>query len=305
MNRPFSRRSFLSAAAAGAVAGSAMLSQRDTLLAADSPGGLRLKKAVKYDMIKEGASVEDKFNLIKFLGFQGVEINSPSGVNREEAVAAKKRTGVEIHGVIDSVHWDKRLSDPDPAVREIGLKALKTAIDDCKTYGGTTVLLVPGKVSNDSTENFQQCWDRSAAEVRKVIPQAQSAGVKIAIETVWNNFITKPEQMIKYVDQFDTPVVGAYFDCSNMIKFGVSSADWIRALGPRLLKFDFKGYSKSKGWCGIGEGDEDWPEVLKALKEVDYGKAGGGAWATAEVGGGGADVLKDISQKMDKILGLG
>jgi hexulose-6-phosphate isomerase len=251
-------------------------------------------------MVKEGASVEDKFNLVKSLGFQGVEIDSPGGVNREEAVAAKKKTGVEIHGVIDSVHWDKRLSDPDPAVREIGLKALKTAIDDCKFYGATTVLLVPGKVGNEKTENYQQCWDRSAAEVRKAIPWAKDAGVKIAIETVWNNFITKPEQMIQYVDQFGTPTVGTYFDISNMIKFGVPPADWIRALGPRLLKFDFKGYSKSKGWCGIGEGDENWPDVLKALKEVNYQ----GEFATAEVDGGGAKTLKDISQRMDRILGL-
>jgi hexulose-6-phosphate isomerase len=301
----FSRRSVLSTAAA-AVAASAMLNEPGSLLAADANAGAnrasgpRLRKAVKFDMIKHDGSIEDKFNLIKSLGFQGVEINSPSGVNREEAVAAKKKTGIEIHGVIDAVHWDKRLSDPDPAVREIGLKALRTAIDDCKFYGATTVLLVPGKVSNDTTENFQQCWDRSSAEVRKAIPQAQQAGVKIAIETVWNNFITKPEHMVKYVDQFDTPTVGAYFDISNMIKYGVPPADWIRALGKRLLKFDFKGYSKSKEWCAIGEGDEDWPEVLKALKEVNYQ----GGWATAEVGGGGADVLKDISQRMDKVLGL-
>jgi len=300
MARPFSRRSFLSSAA-GAIAGSAMLTRGVPLFAAaDSSGGLRLKKAVKFNMVKEGASVEDKFNLVKSLGFQGVEIDSPGGVNREEAVAAKKKTGIDIHGVIDSVHWDKRLSDPDPAVREIGLKALKTAIDDCKFYGATTVLLVPGKVSNEKTENYQQCWDRSAAEVRKAIPWAKDAGVKIAIETVWNNFITKPEQMTQYVDQFGTPTVGTYFDISNMIKFGVPPADWIRALGPRLLKFDFKGYSKSKGWCGIGEGDENWPDVLKALKEVNYQ----GEFATAEVDGGGAKALKDISQRMDRILGL-
>ena len=257
----------------------------------------KLRKAVKFDMIKHDGSIEDKFNLIKSIGFEGVEINSPSGVNREEAVAAKKKTGVEIHGVIDSVHWNQRLSDPDAAVREQGLKALRTAIDDAKFYGASTVLLVPGKVSDPKNENFEQCWDRSTAEVRKAIPQAQEAGVKIAIETVWNEFITKPEQLVKYVDQFNTPTVGAYFDISNMIKYGVPPAQWIRMLGKRMLKFDFKGYHVKNGWVSISEGSEDWPEVLKALAEVGYN-----GWATAEVRGGGEDVLRDISARMDKCL---
>ena len=270
----------------------------------------KLKKAVKYGMIQVKGSHQEKLELAKKCGFLGVEIDSPGTADLDQLAKASKEIGVVIHGVIDSVHWDKRLSDPDPAVREIGLKALKTAIDDCKFYGATTVLLVPGKVSNETTENYQQCWDRSSAEVRKAIPWAKEAGVKIAIETVWNDFITKPEQLIKYVDQFESPTVGAYFDISNMIKYGVPPAEWVRKLGRRMVKFDFKGYSselaKKSGKDGdgfkakIGEGSEDWPEVLKALKEVNYQ----GGWATAEVGGGGADVLKDISQRMDRILGL-
>ncbi len=256
-----------------------------------------LKKAVKYGMIGTPGPIRGKFELIKSLGFQGVEVDSPGDINKDEAVKAVRDTGVVIHGVIDSVHWRDTLSDPREAVRARGLAALETALRDASVYGATTVLLVPGVVNKEVS--YRQCWDRSQAEVRKALPLAEKLNVKIAIECVWNNFITKPEQMVEYVDAFQSPYVGSYFDCSNMVKYGVKSGDWIRALGKRVLKFDFKGYSKKKWWVPIGEGDEDWPDILNALAEVGYN-----GWATAEVAGGGRKELQDVADRMNKILEL-
>lgn len=291
----FSRRSFLCAAGAAGAIGAA-LPQLGFAAGDKKP---RLKKAVKIGMIRSGKTFEEKFTLIKSLGFEGVELNSPATIDRDEARSASEKTGIKIHGIVDSVHWQTRLSDPDSAVRAKGLEALQTAIKDAAFFGADTVLLVPGKVTDPEKENYEQVYERSQAEVRKALPLAEDSGVKIAIEVVWNDFITKPEQLVKYVDDFNNPHVGAYFDTSNMLKYGVPAATWIRQLGSRMLKFDFKGYSQTKKWVPIGEGDEDWPEVLKALQEIGYH-----GWATAEVAGGGEEQLRDISERMDRVLGL-
>lgn len=299
MNRiHIDRRAFLQGAGTGIAALGLGATASVNLLAGEP--NRKLKKAVKYAMIQlPNASIEDKLNLVKDLGFQGVEMDSPSDVDFVEAARASERTGIKIHGIIDSKHWEIRLSDPDPAVRAKGLEILKQALKDAKTVGADTVLLVPGKVSNKETENYDQCYSRSQEEVRKAIPLAEELKVKIAIEVVWNDFITTPQQFVQYIDEFKTPIVGGYFDCSNMIKYGVPPADWILALGKRMLKFDFKGYSNKKQWVAIGEGDEDWPAILKALDEINYH-----GWATAEVGGGGREHLQEVAARMNKCLQL-
>ena len=196
-------------------------------------------------MIKINGSAEDKLNLAKKLGMEGVEVDSPSTFDKDELKAASKNTGIKIHGVIDSVHWRDALSDPDEAVRAKGLAAPRGAIEDAAFFEADTVLLVPGVVKGSVT--YEQCYERSQAEIKKVLPLAAERKIKICIETVGNNFITKPEQMISFVNDLASPWAGAYFDCSNMIRHGVSSAEWIRRLGKMMVKFDFKGFSKDEG----------------------------------------------------------
>jgi L-ribulose-5-phosphate 3-epimerase len=303
------RREFVQVSLAG-VAGSAFLGSSRIVRAAEPP--IRLKKAVKLGMSVPGAeegkkasasTVMERMQLIADCGFQGCEFQSPNEEGAEEVRDAAKKLGIKVHGVIDSVHWNKRFSSPDKVILEEAHQALKKAIADCKTVGGSTVLVVPASIKKGHDENvpLQEAWDRSIAEIKRCVPDAKAAGVKIAIETVWNEFITTPQQFVDYIDAFKDPTVGGYFDISNMLKYGVSSADWIRKTGKRLLKVDCKGYSLATAKFGeIGTGDENWPEVLKALKDVNYP----GEFLTAEVKGGGRERLLEISKQMDGVLQL-
>lgn len=293
------RRKFLELSAAGTI-GATIASSLTSVACADPK---TLKKAVKLDMVRIDGSVRDKFELVKEIGFQGVEIDSPSDLDRDEVVEARDATGVDIHGVIDSVHWQITLSDPDPAVRARGVEALRGALEDAKLYGASTVLLVPAVVKKDVS--YADAYTRSQAEIWKVIPQAEDLQVSIAIEYVWNGFLLSPLEFARYVDEFESEWVGAYFDPGNTVNTSWPE-HWIEILGPRILKFDMKEFSRTKrdqagpraGFdVPLGQGEVDWPTVMEAFKKIGYT-----GWATAEVAGGGRERLTEVYDWMDEIL---
>ena len=72
-----SRRGFLQGAVAASI-GAAVLRTGEPFARAQPATAPKLKKAVKFDMIQIKGSNKDKLELAKKLGFQGVEINSPS-----------------------------------------------------------------------------------------------------------------------------------------------------------------------------------------------------------------------------------
>ena len=130
----------------------------------------RFKLAVKYGMVGGDGSVLEKFQLLKKLGYDGVERDSPSKLKMDGVLKARDQSGLPIHGVVDSVHWRKPLSHPDQKVRDEGRAGLETAIRECKQYGGSTVLLVPAVVNR--FVSYADAFERPHAEISKSLPLA-------------------------------------------------------------------------------------------------------------------------------------
>lgn len=268
------------------------------------PTARSIKKGIMWGNIGFGATILEKFQAAKAAGFDGVEVMSP--LNREEVLKAKELTGLIVPSVCGSLHGKYALSDPDPEIRAKGVEALKVTLEDAKTYGADTILLVPGRVNE--TVSYDECWDRSVAEIKKVIPFAEKLGVTIAIENVWNNFLLSPLEAARYIDQFKSPIVRFYFDCGNVLVIGWPE-QWIRILGKRIARIHIKEYSrkiadKQGKWAGFGvalqEGDNNWSAIVKALDEVGYH-----SWATIEQPGGDTpEGLKELCQRLNNILEL-
>jgi hexulose-6-phosphate isomerase len=299
MNDRIPRRTFL-AATAGLLAASASADEKRP---ARTPNGF--KKAVKYYMVQPGKTLLEKFQLLKELGFDGIELDSPNKFKLEDVLAAKEKTGLEIPGVVDSVHWGDthQLGSPDAKARERGVEALKHALRDARAYGATSVLLVPANVKK--TVSYADAYKRSQEEIRKVLPLCKELNVKIAIENVWNNFLLSPIEMARYIDEFESEYIGVHFDVGNIVLYGWPE-QWISTLGKRIVKLDIKEYSRKRcdqegRWKGFDipllKGDCDWPAVMKALKEIKYV-----GWGAAEIAGGNKEYLAGVARDMNTIF---
>lgn len=263
-----------------------------------------LKKSLGLGMIKEELSLTDKFKLVKELGFDGVELNSPVDFNMSEILDAKSKSGIELPTVVNKDHWSSPLSDPDPAVRKKCIDSVIKSLQEVKEIGGDTVLVVPGVVNEKVS--YEQAYITSQQSIRELIPYAEKTGMQIAVENVWNNFLISPVEAKRFIDEINHPLVGWYFDIGNVLRYGWPE-HWIKTLNSRIMKLHIKEFSRelmnSKGlWEGFNvdllKGDNNWPVVMKAVREINHQ----GGWLTAEVNGGDRNHLKQISAQMDEII---
>lgn len=285
-----SRRNFLSQAGglAALAAGAAQIgsAQQDAI-----------KPSVLITMLPRDLSYLDRFRLAVDIGFQEMEVRTlDSDSEAREVNDAANKAGLHIHSVMNMRHWDYPLSSPNPKDVEMSLEGMRMSLRQAKLYGADAVLLVPAVVRDDTT--YEQAWERSQEQVRKLIPEAEKLNVIIALEEVWNKFLLTPRDFAQYVDEFKHPLVQAYFDVGNIVHYGVPQ-HWIRTLGKRIVKVHLKDYSRRNGFVALGEGDVNWPEVTKAFSEIGYTGE-----ATVELRGGDREYLADVYQRVNRLLEL-
>jgi hexulose-6-phosphate isomerase len=294
------RRTFLKlvAAAAAAVPGPGSAAGQTPPAA---PKGGTIRKSTLVSMLPKAGTYADRFAIARQAGFEGIEMRT---VARDEEAheirEAAQKTGLRVHSVMNEDHWRYPLSSSDAEVVTRSVRGMETSVRNAALWGSDAVLLVPAVV--DASTPYRDAWTRSQRVIReRVHPVARDAKVIVAIEEVWNKFLLSPLEFARYVDEFESPWVRAYFDVGNVVIHAYPQ-DWIRTLGSRIVKIHLKDFTfdRSNGrffWKNLGEGDVDWPEVRRALGEIGYA-----GYVTTELPGGDAAYLKDVSDRVDRIL---
>ncbi len=295
------RRAFLKLLAAGLGTAGARLHARQASAPAAPQMSGTIRKSLLISMLPKERSYAERFAMARAAGFEAIEMQTIERTEEAAEIAeAARAAGIRIHSVMNADHWRFPLSSADPDVVARSVRGIETSLRNAALWGADAVLLVPAVV--DAQTPYRDAWSRSQRVIReRLLPMAHDMKIVIAVEEVWNKFLLSPLEFARYVDEFASRWLKAYFDVGNVVFYGFPQ-DWIRTLGPRIVKVHFKDFQLDRPngrftWKNIGDGDIDWAEVRRALADIGYR-----GYVTTEVAGGDAAYLADLAGRVDRVL---
>ena len=193
--------------------------------------------------------------------------------------AAAKKIGLRT--VATGASWNLRLSDPCDKKRAEAVEWTKKYLQIAAWFGAEAALVIPGVVNAGWDPNCpitpaKTVWRQSTRSMWDLLGTAEKLNVAVACENVWGKFLPDPFAMKAFLDQFDSPFIGAYLDVANCLNVGYPQ-DWVEILGKRIKGIHFKNWKSEDfggGLHGFGDditvGEADFPAILKAMDAVGY-----------------------------------
>jgi hexulose-6-phosphate isomerase len=223
----------------------------------------------------------------KDLGYEGVEVclfaDGPLGLDISGSDVANlgkllDEAGLQAASVTSGELWASPLTSSDPTQRDRGKQVVRRCLEVANQLGATGILVVPGAVEvffNPDMEvvQYDVAMQRVEEAVKELVPVAEKNKVAIGIENVWNKMFMSPLEARDFIDKIGSEYLGWFFDVGNILAIGMPE-QWIRILGNRVKKVHVKDFRRNvgnlDGFVDLLEGDVNWPEVMKALREVGY-----------------------------------
>jgi sugar phosphate isomerase/epimerase len=189
--------------------------------------------------------------------------------------------------------WYANPLEADPGKRETLLGHYKRLVETAATLGVEVVCLLVGR---DPSLSLGECIAEFARRMRPIIDQAESSGVRLAIENApmagWQfedmpgNAAFSPELWEKLFTHARSPVVGLAFDPAHLVWLGIDPLAAATDYAEKIFHFharDAEVFDLRRQDCSVlrpgggwwryrlpGLGAIDWRRMIDRLHELHY-----------------------------------
>ncbi|MDF3128266.1 sugar phosphate isomerase/epimerase [Kiritimatiellaeota bacterium B1221] len=276
-------------------------------------------KSISYWSMPGGlegrCSIEDAARFAKATGFSGLELCiAETGLltpasDRKTCEGYRKIVldeGLILESLASGMSWGCSPTHPDPAIRQKAIQLHQDALYRAAWLGCTSLLFVPGAVKilwnpDYDPVPYDQAVEWAREAIHALLPVAETVGVDLCIENVWNGMFYSPIELADFVDSFNHPKLGIYLDVGNLPGIHQHPPHWIDMLGSRIRRVHIKDYNCEvggmDGFCDLLQGDVPFPEIMAALKRNGYDRT-----IVAEMMPPNKGLLERTGKAMDRIL---
>ena len=200
----------------------------------------------------------------------------------QELVRQTEAAGLRISEYVmqrELVHFDEGLRNRERALTEECIRAagdLGIGIVNCFTGPAPSMGLGAPTLHREIDEG--RAWGMVCDAWDRVIPVAETAGVKIAIEAVYGMVCRDYYTLAELMRRYDSPHFGVNYDPSHMA-LHYNAVPWtIHQLRDRIFHCHVKDVAGVAGkvmgdtfvFPLLGEGRVDWPGFFAAMREIGY-----------------------------------
>jgi sugar phosphate isomerase/epimerase len=181
---------------------------------------------------------------------------------RKDLLATLKRLNLEISALCGDL--GRGFIKPDHLREDVD--KTKRMMDLCALLGVKVLTSHIGRIPADPNS---PAWQTAAEALEEVGRHGDSIGVFFASET-------GPESgadLAKFLRSLRTKSIRANYDPANITMNGFDGVEGAAALGDLIVHTHAKdghGPGPKRGEVPLGEGDVDWPNYLKTLKQTGY-----------------------------------
>ena len=221
-----------------------------------------------------------KFDVAKQAGYDFVEIaidESDERLSRlawshEERLALKRAsiaTGIKLNSIVLSAHRRYPMGSANRETRDHALKILKQTVDFASDTGFRMIQLAGYYVFYEahSNNNYELFCD----SLSQAIEYASGQAVMLALENVDGKDIVSVEQIMHFVDMFNSPFFKAYPDVGNLAGNGFKVEAELQKATGHLVGIHLKDAQVEVfRRVNFGEGIVDFQKAFRALAEMNY-----------------------------------